>query len=94
VKVVWTRAALADLAEILDYTELNYPSLVGPLESRLARVVSRISARPESARRVATRTSVRVVPLIRFPFRLYYHLGEDRIAILHIHHTSRQAWLE
>jgi hypothetical protein len=41
-KVVFSEAALADLDEILEFTEVNYPALVGPLEQRVRAVLARI----------------------------------------------------
>ena len=93
-KVVFTQAALADLDEILEFTALNYPALVGPLEQRIRAVVARIARWPESGRAVPERAAVRVVPLIRFPFRVFYRIRGDGIEILHIHHSSRELWAE
>ena len=93
-RISWTEAALADLDEILDYTSVHSPTAVTPLLRRVDAVLARISSRPESARRVLNRTGVRIVPLIRYPFKIYYQIETDRILILHIHHTSRQPWAE
>jgi toxin ParE1/3/4 len=89
-KVVWTEAALADLDDILTYTAENYPSLVGPVEKRIRSVVARIGRWPESARHVEQRPDVRVVPLLRYPYRLFYTIREGSVEMLHIHHTARQ----
>jgi len=88
--VVWAKAAQADLDEILAYTSENFPGSVDPLERRVRAVVARIVKWPESARLVYDRPGVRVVPLIRYPFRIYYRVARDRIEILHVHHTSRR----
>lgn len=88
-KVVWTQAALADLDDILAYTAENYPSLVGPIETRIRAVVARIGRWPESARIVEQQPDVRVVPLLRYPYRVFYRIHESQIAILHIHHAAR-----
>ncbi len=34
----------------------------------------------------------RVVPLIRYPYNIFYRASGDRIDILHIRHTSRRPW--
>ena len=88
-KVVWTEAALADLDETLAFAGANYPSVAIPLEKRIRAVVARIGRWPESARRVEQRPDVRVVPLLRYPYRIFYRLRDDRVEILHIHHTAR-----
>jgi len=93
-KVVWTEAARADLDEILGYTKLHFPAQLAALERRIKAVIERVSDMPESARMVLDRRNVRVVPLIRYPFKLYYRVMRDRIEILHIHHTARRPWAQ
>ena len=88
-KIVFTSAALADLDEILAYTSANYPTLVIPIERRIRVVIERMRLWPESARRVEERLDVRVVPVTRYPFRIFFRVVGDQIEILHIHHTSR-----
>ena len=88
-KVIFTSAALADLDDILAYTAANYPALLEPVELRIHAIVQRIGRWPESARRVEDRPDVRVVPVLRYPFKIFYHVVSDRIEILHIRHASR-----
>ena len=88
-KVVWTDAALADLDNALAYTAEQYPSLVGPLEVRIRAVLARIGRWPESARTVDDQPEIRVVPLLRFPYRIFYLVADGRVEILHMHHASR-----
>ncbi len=90
-KVVFTDAAVDDLASIAAYLEANYPSAAATVERRLRIVIARIARWPESARRVVERPGVRVVPLVRYPYKVFYRVTEEAVEILHIHHTSRQA---
>jgi hypothetical protein len=32
-----------------------------------------------------------MVPLVRYPFRIFYRIASDRVEILHIHHAARLA---
>ena len=91
-RVVWTEAALADLDDILSYTATNYPTLVDSLERRIRAVIERLGAWPKSTRTVEQRPDVRVVPLIRYPYRVFYRINDDRVEILHIHHAARDPW--
>jgi toxin ParE1/3/4 len=84
-KVVFTSAARADLEEILAYTAANYPSVAVQLEERIRSARERISRWPEAGRQLEERPDIRVVPLIRFPFRIFYRLAAERVDILHIH---------
>jgi plasmid stabilization system protein ParE len=94
-KVVYTDEALHNLEEILRYFESNYPTVSTAFEKRLRAVVARIGAWPESAQEVAERRGVRVVPLIRYPYKVFYRVTSEAVEILHIHHAARrQPWEE
>jgi toxin ParE1/3/4 len=94
-KVVYTDEALANLDEILDYIETHYPTIYPAFERRLRSVVARIGAWPESAEAVAERPGVRAVPLIRYPYKIFYQIANETVEILHIHHAARRApWEE
>ena len=88
-KAVFTDAALADLENIIGYTKQNFPGSALSLERRMRAVIWRIEQWPLSARTVAERPDVRVVPLIRYPFRIFYKVSGGEIHILHIHHVAR-----
>jgi hypothetical protein len=47
---------------------------------------------PESGSRLPERPSVRVVPLVRYPFKLFYTISGGVITILHIRHAARRPW--
>jgi plasmid stabilization system protein ParE len=89
-KVVYTDNAVQDLADILEYIATNFPSAYPPFEVRLRAVEQRIGRWPRSVRMVAERPGVRVVPLIRYPYKIFYRVTEEAIELLHIRHTSRQ----
>ncbi len=92
--VVWTDEALRDLEEIAAYVLVNYPSVGPDLARRIRAVVAWIGHWPESARRSARRPGVRVVPLGRYPYRIFYRIEGDAVQILHIHHAARRPWDE
>jgi plasmid stabilization system protein ParE len=93
-KVVWTDEALRDLEEITAYLLVHYPSVAPALEQRIRAVVARIGRWPESARRSAYRSGVRMVPLGRYPYNVFYRIADDRLEILHVHHSARRPWDE
>ena len=62
------------------------------LESRIRAVVERISRDPPSAPEVEQRSSIHVVPLIRYPFKIFYRVLDDRVRIMHIRHNARRPW--
>jgi toxin ParE1/3/4 len=93
-KVVFTATALDDLNEISAWLAINYPALAPAMERRIRAVISRVARWPESARRSAKRSDVRVVPLGRYPYKIFYRVTAEAVEILHIHHTARPPWDE
>jgi toxin ParE1/3/4 len=62
-----------------------------PLERRLQLIEARIGAWPKSAPEVDERPDVRVVPLVRYPYKNILPIGNDAVEILHIHRAARRA---
>ena len=89
-KLVFTEPALSDLDEILGHIQTTYPTALVGFETRMAAIVRRIGLWPESAEQVAARPGVRVVPLIRYPYKIFYRALPDRVEVLSIHHTARR----
>jgi toxin ParE1/3/4 len=94
VKVVYTEPALSDLNEITVYLKQHYPGLGRTVERRLKVVVAHIARWPESMRHSKERPDVRVAPLGRFPYKIFYRVRDETLEILHIHHTAREPWDE
>ncbi|MFB9270225.1 type II toxin-antitoxin system RelE/ParE family toxin [Bradyrhizobium erythrophlei] len=89
-KLVFSRQALADLDEIATYYSVNAsPAVAAAIEHRFRSVIDRICKAPEAAPRVSGRDTVRVVTVLRYPFRIFYRVRGDTVDILHIRHTSR-----
>ena len=90
-KVVWTREALADFADIATYyvTDAS-PVIAEAVGRKFADVIERIRGAPFSAPRVKRRSQVRVATIVRYPFRIFYRVSGDVIHIVHIRHTSRR----
>jgi toxin ParE1/3/4 len=93
-KVVYTDEALRDLDAIADWLIAHYPAVAPIVERRIRVVVAQIARWPESSRRSAGRSDVRVVSLGRYPYKIFYRITDDRIEILHIHHAARRPWDE
>ena len=90
-KLAYSRQALADLENIATYYSANAsPAIAQSIERRLLEVIARIQRAPESAPRVAQRSQVRAVAVVRYPFRIFYRVRGDTVDILHIRHTSRR----
>ncbi len=90
-KVVFTDEALDNLDGILAYIASSYPTISAAFEKRLRTVITRIGAWPQSAQQVAERPGVRVVPLIRYPYNVFYRIANETVEILYIRHAARRA---
>ena len=88
-KVVYTDDASEDLDGILAYIASNYPTVYEPFLIRLRSVTARIGMWPDSAQEVAEEPGVRVVPLLRYPYKIFYRNTGEAIEILAIHHAAR-----
>jgi toxin ParE1/3/4 len=93
-KVVYTPAALHDVAAIADWLAVHYPAIAPLVERRIRAAVDQISRWPESARRSAARPNVRVALVGRYPYKIFYRLTDETIEILHVHHAAREPWDE
>jgi toxin ParE1/3/4 len=90
-KLVYSRRALTDIDAIATYYSANAsPAVARSVERRFIDIIERIRGTPEAAPRVAQRSQVRAVAVIRYPFRIFYRVRGDTLQILHIRHTSRQ----
>jgi len=93
-KVIYTDEALRDLDDIASYLNLHYPTISPAVERRIRAVAARIARWPDSAPRSTKRVGVRVVPLGRYPYKIFYRVTENAVEILHIHHAARRPWDE
>jgi plasmid stabilization system protein ParE len=90
-KVEFSVRAVRDLREIAAYSRRQFGDRVtAALELRIRDTIALIGQAPESAPRVEQRPGMRVMPLIRYPFRIFYRIEGDTLKIIHIRHTSRQ----
>jgi toxin ParE1/3/4 len=90
VRVVYTDDALRDLDDILRFIAAEFPRAYQPFELRLRAIERRIGQWPASAREVAERPGVRVVPMIRYPYKIFYRVTTEVVEILHVHHAARE----
>lgn len=88
-KVVYTDDASEDLDGILAYIASNYPAVYDAFLIRLRSVIARIGMWPDSAQEVAERPGVRAVPLLRYPYKVFYRNTGEVVEIMHIHHAAQ-----
>jgi toxin ParE1/3/4 len=92
-KVEYTARAVSDLHRVSADSRAAFGDAVATaLEARIRAVISHISEHPEAAPRITERPGMRVFPLVRYPYKIFYRVLDDRVRILHIRHTSRRPW--
>jgi plasmid stabilization system protein ParE len=88
-KVVYTDDASEDLDRILAYIASNYPAVYDAFLIRLRSVIARIGMWPDSAQEVAQRPGARAVPLLRYPYKVFYRNTGEVVEIMYIHHAAQ-----
>lgn len=92
-KVHYAPRAQSDLVHIGQHSRRFFdPAVASALETYIRATVARVAAMPESGEQVPERQGVRVVSLMRYPFRIFYTVIDDTATILHIRHTARRPW--
>jgi toxin ParE1/3/4 len=92
-RLVLSRYALAELDDILGYLRKQSPLGAKHVEARIRSTFDRIARHPEAAERVEQRLEIRRVPLVRYPYVIYYEVGPDAVTVLRILHGARtQPW--
>jgi plasmid stabilization system protein ParE len=92
--VEYSKRAVADLLSIaVYYEEAGAPGIGERITRCVDEVVARIITWPRSGKLVAEEHGLRVVPLVQFPYLLFYELtASGVIQILHIRHAARRPW--
>jgi plasmid stabilization system protein ParE len=95
-KIEFTNRAVADLRKISVQCRKEFgASVAAALELRIRKAVEQIGEAPESAPRVEQRPGMRVLLLVRYPFKIFYRIVDsDTVRIVHIRHTAQRPWTE
>ena len=89
----YSRRALTDLRDIAAYyANSDHPAVGEAVATRIREVVARLETAPRSGRPVIGREDIRVAPLLRYSYNIFYTLIGDTVRIVHIRHTSRRPW--
>ena len=57
-------------------------------------VTAHIARWPDSMRASKHRHGVRIAPMGRYPYKIFYRIKDGAVEILHIHHAAREPWDE
>ena len=89
-KVSYSPRAIADLIENSEYLKSRSPQGAFAVGRRIEEVVERLAEFPGMGRVLEQRPTVRVVPLGRFPYLIFYESIEDELIILHVRHGAHK----
>jgi plasmid stabilization system protein ParE len=89
-KVRYSPRAVQDLAGIADYLAQRSPAGARAVESAIRSTVRLLEAFPGSGRALEQRPAVRVVPVTRYPYLVFYASADDSVVVLHVRHGARE----
>lgn len=88
-KVRYSPHAAADLIAIADYLTERNPPAARAVEIAPRRSIDLLGEFPGSGRVLTQWPDVRVMPLTRYPYLIFYMVSADELLILHIRHGAR-----
>jgi plasmid stabilization system protein ParE len=88
-RVRYTETAQRELDDILAYIADRNFSAVSKLARRVEILLGRLAEFPYMAQ-VTEAGGVRRLPLVQFPYVIFYIVHEDEIVILHVRHSARR----
>jgi toxin ParE1/3/4 len=91
-KVDYSKRAVADLHKVSVDSRAFGDMVTAAVEVRIREIIAQIQEHPGGRPRVFERPGVHVAALVRYPYKVFYRVLEDRVRVLHIRHTSRQVW--
>jgi len=86
---VYAPRALRDLEEIAEYLRERSPSGAARAMTAIKSGIDALMAFPEMCPPLDS-AGHRRLPVLRFPYVVFYRIAGDEILILHIRHTSRR----
>jgi plasmid stabilization system protein ParE len=87
--IVYAPRALRDLNGIGAYLVERNPAGAANVFGAIKSSIDTLSFFPQIGRLV-DKAGHRRVPVVRYPYVIFYRIAEDEILILHIRHTSRR----
>jgi plasmid stabilization system protein ParE len=90
VKVHYGPRAVADLTAIADFLTERSPQGARAVERAIRATLALVSDFPGCGRAVEQRPHVRVIPVTRYPYLIFYTVTDDAVVVLHVRHAARR----
>ncbi|MDO8552862.1 MAG: type II toxin-antitoxin system RelE/ParE family toxin [bacterium] len=87
-RVRYTEEAISDVEEILSYIALRNPVAAGIVSEVIELTIARAASFPYSAQ-ATDETSVRMIPVGRFPYLIFYSVVRNTVWVLRVRHAAR-----
>jgi plasmid stabilization system protein ParE len=90
-RVRWSKTALIELEQIFTYLSERNRTAARAVVARIEQISAGLENFPFTG--IETdETGSRMLPVVRYPFMLYYAVDEnfDEVVILHVRHTARK----
>jgi addiction module RelE/StbE family toxin len=87
-KVGYAPRARNDIDEIAEYIQKDNPRAATAVVRQL-RATGRLLERHPELGRGTQQPSVRVIRAGRYPYLMYYRVGDEQVTIIHVRHGSR-----
>ena len=91
-KVRYTRRAYRDLVAILDYIDERSPQGGRNVKRAVQNSIDLIGEHPKAGRMLGEH-EIRVIPVNRYPYLIYWQTVADEVWLVHIRHASRRPWI-
>jgi toxin ParE1/3/4 len=91
-RIEYSKRALQDLRKVAAEAQAYGPGVAEAVEERLRHLIDHLRREPNGAPRIEERPGVRVIPLIKYPYKIFYRTTESAVRVLLIRHTSRRPW--
>ncbi len=88
-KVRYSRRAVADLVAIAEYIREHNPSAAAAVEKRIQDSIDQLEAFPFKGRPTDD-PAVRMFPIVRYPYLVFYEVMDGEIVVHHIRHGRRR----
>ena len=89
-RVRYSNLALAELDVILSDLGAKNPAAARRFEDRIGQVSERMGRFPHGFQEVAQRPGVRRVPLVRYPYLIFYKIFAGEVIVLRVVHGARK----
>lgn len=88
-RVRYSRGAIADLIGIADYIREHNPRAAEAVEKRIRASIDQLETFPFGGRPTDD-PSIRMFPIVRYPYLVFYEVVGGEVVIHHIRHGRRE----